>query len=1171
MAQKTKKWTGRVLLIIVLLSIGAYAFNYLRTTYLEKYLKEVLARRVSEGTDGFYQLTFNDLTISLLNGELRLTGVSLTPDTTVFKEWQKRDTLPDTYLKLHIGLIHFKGVNLTWRRDFKKLHFKSFEIKSPEVTVYSDVSTNRPQQHHSHRPKNLYQLISPYINVLSSNIIDVANASAKMISTDNDGVEVTYALKNVTFYAFNFLLDKAATQNSKLLYCDNFYFVTNQPQRLIANNEFNLGIDSLRLDTRDSLIYVSNIALTPMPIDSGGVVPNSLVTGDIRAITVDGIAFQRSSSLNYLDAKSFVLHDTHLNIVHYNAVSTDKTPPKQARNSTPNIVKGLSLYDLISPLLVQLSIDRIGVQGAEVVFTDYINNVPNRYKMGDLQFQADQLLINAQTDSVHTPWYAKSFTLVASKLQGEMLSANQNLSVDRFSLDSEKEELIIDGVVLRPIQTKWHRDYFIGSLKQLKLGGLLYNNGVRISSILVDSPNLEYVMPKGTRQKLRRKSSATTDHNLSVNAFNPYFEYLNVADVNLHHANFKMYEISQTDSVILNLTDFNFFATGFKADEQTLHQRLLPFDYQTMGFSFKSFSGELLKQNYIFTVNDGACSIDKGNLILRDIRLASVATGADSLSSTLSVTCPELSITDPRWLNDLTTNQLTIAGLQLINVGVQAIKPNSDSLSLTLPQLELSDLSWNNTHFSLGLLQFSRPDLVVKQRLKATDATTTYAKKRFKLPIDTALPQSFYSILAKDIADTIEIGHIAVDTAQIDYTAYKDSTIIHHHLADTDFSLGGIWIDALAQQYRWSGITFATNDITIPLKGDLYDIKIAHICLDNDNLLLRGFQYVSPLDKMKFAQLTKKSYYDLDIDSIWIKGIDYNELLQSRIKIDAIDAKNVELVNFIDQRYHIKKHKYYPMLWEYMQKAPFTFDIAQLNVADFTMIYEDISKKGTEIGRFYLTDMNGVISNVTNIVTAEHPYMVLNATGKFMDEANFTGKWLIPIDSLNKHFHLEAEMKELDITRMNEMVMPLAPVKIASGKLHEFSFSTDATPDSANIDMLMRYDSLYVELLHHRHGELVEDKFVSHLINKVIKDKNEKPATAHVVRDPFHPMFNYIWQILSPALIESVGISEREQEEAKKMISFFTKIRYFFNPKKRRAAEAIKAEELKSEKSLIGN
>lgn len=1169
MAQKSNKWTKRILLIVVLLALGVYAFNYLRTTYLEKFLKEVLARRVSQATDGFYQLTFNDLNISLLNGELRLTGVSLIPDSVVFKEWQSRDTLPDTYLKLHIDLIHFKGVNLTWRSNFKKLHFKSFEIKTPEVTVYNDVATNRPTQHHHHQSKNLYQMISPYINVLSSNTIDVANASAKLISNDNDGVEVTYALQNVTFYAFNFLLDEAATQNSKLLYCDNFYFVTNQPQRLIANNEFNLGVDSVRLDTRDSLIYIGNIALTPMPIDSGGVVPNTLVTGDIRAVTVDGISFKRSDALNYLDAQSFVLHDTHLNIVHYDNSSVANSPTKTSSNGNQAIVKGLSLYDLISPILAQLAINKIGVQGAEVTFTDYVKEVPNRYKMGDLQFQANQLLINEQTDSIHTPWYAKSFTLIASQLQGEMPSGNQYLFVDRFSVDSESGELVVDKVVLRPIKTSWHNDYFIGSLNQLILGGLQYDNGIRISSILVDSPNLEYVMPSGTRQKIKHKSSATIQRNLSENAFNPYFQYLNVSDINLHHANLKMYEYSRKDSILLKITDFNFFATGFKANDETLHQRLLPFDYQTMGFSFGSFSGELLKQNYLFTVNDGACSIDKGKLTLRNIRLASVVSGNDTHANRLLITCPELSISDPRWLSDITSNQLSFATLQLMNIGLEAIKPNEDSLSLQLPQLTLNGLSWNNTHLNLDDLVLSRPDITLKQRLKPHDAKA--AKKEIKLPINTALPPAIYKTLAKEVADTLHIGRVAIDTAQINYTAYKDTTTLHHRLTDTSFSLSDIWLNADTQKYGLGGITFATNDIVVPLNNGLYDIKVKHINLNNDNLLIRGFQYVSPLDKIKFAELTKKSYYDVTIDSLWLKGIDYDELLQSRIKLNEIDVNGIELVNFIDQRYHIKKHKYYPMLWEYMQKAPFVFDIPRLTVSDFTMIYEDISKKGTEIGRFYLTDMDGVISNITNIVTPEHPYMVLNATGKFMDEADFKGKWLIPIDSLNKHFHLEADMRELDITRMNEMVMPLAPIKIAGGKLHEFSFSTDATPDSANVNMLMRYDSLYVELLHHRHGELVEDKFISHLINKVIKDKNEKPATAHVVRDPFHPMFNYVWQILSPALIESVGISMREQEEAKKMISFFTKVRYFFNPKKRREAEAIRAEELESEKSLISN
>ena len=122
---------------IVLLVLSMFLLNLFLTYRLEQYLKKELALRVSVSTAGFYSLSFENLSIRFLKGELLLEGIRLYPDSTQFLTWQKKDSLPSVYLKADIDKIELKGVNLTWRTNYKRLYFESFEIQTPVIRVVS--------------------------------------------------------------------------------------------------------------------------------------------------------------------------------------------------------------------------------------------------------------------------------------------------------------------------------------------------------------------------------------------------------------------------------------------------------------------------------------------------------------------------------------------------------------------------------------------------------------------------------------------------------------------------------------------------------------------------------------------------------------------------------------------------------------------------------------------------------------------------------------------------------------------------------------------------------------------------------------------------------------------------------------------------------------------------
>lgn len=82
--RKIKRVIGYTLGIAMVLIAAIFLLNLHLTKRLERYLRKELIHRTAEATDGFYRLSFDNLSISFFKGELTLEGIKLSPDSAVF-------------------------------------------------------------------------------------------------------------------------------------------------------------------------------------------------------------------------------------------------------------------------------------------------------------------------------------------------------------------------------------------------------------------------------------------------------------------------------------------------------------------------------------------------------------------------------------------------------------------------------------------------------------------------------------------------------------------------------------------------------------------------------------------------------------------------------------------------------------------------------------------------------------------------------------------------------------------------------------------------------------------------------------------------------------------------------------------------------------------------------
>lgn len=455
------------------------------TNRLERLLRKELVERTAEATDGFYSLAFDRLSISFITGELRMEGISLTPDSVVFNDWASRDSLPPMYVNAYIGVIDFRGVNLVWRRSSSSLHFRTFEIKSPDIEVYSSNRSGRVEKTPSRNEdtKTLYELISPYLNVLTVETMNLENARVTYTILD-DQSPMIYALDNVTFNAYGFHLDEHSLESGKLLYCDNIAFTTNKPQTLIVNNDFKLSTDSIFLDTSEQLIHIGNINLASQDSiwNEIGYRPDYTIDGNIESVEVKGVVFNRNDGLISLSAKSFDLNKPDIIAT---SISVEETPGSKAKPDNQNnwveadsLIEAMSLYEVISPILNDVSIDRIGIDKARMKYLLTIRDTMDIYTLDRFNFEARGFVVDSASSLSGDSKYYKYISFDANQIDGLMRSGNQHIQIDRLAMDTEEERLHIENARIVPLQTSKQTNYLEGTIDTVSLEGVSYQRGI---------------------------------------------------------------------------------------------------------------------------------------------------------------------------------------------------------------------------------------------------------------------------------------------------------------------------------------------------------------------------------------------------------------------------------------------------------------------------------------------------------------------------------------------------------------------------------------------------------------------------------------------------------------------------------------------------------------------
>lgn len=705
-----------LIIIGIAIVIGALA-NWYLSHRLNNYLNKTLGKTISEATNGFYTFSFDDFSVGLFNGELSIQGVHLKPDSAVFVKWAEMDSLPKTFFKVDIESIDLKGLNLKWRISYRNLDFSLFEVKSPHIEIF-DIYNSKQYSYKTTKfnPRDLYETVSPFLDAVTVQEINFEKAFVSYTVEDSVAATV-YKLKDFYFHADGFRLDKNSASSGKLLYCDNFNFSADTPQTLLYNGQLELNTDNIELNTKDSVIQIDNIKITPHISLSahGGEVTDDYIEAQIKAIAARGVFFKREDALTYLTTRSFDVLSTD---IHYYSVVKEK--PQEEKKSkeekiakADSIIQNWSLYGMVSPILHSIGIGQMKIADAKFKYSIQDKKHVDVYNLEKFDFLANNFKIDSTVNLQNRLLRSDGFILNAIGIHGHIPSKNHELNISGISLNTPARKFEITGININPISRNTRSDYLTGSVESIIFGGLKYNTGLDADSLEIKNPKIDYSMIDSQQQKIgSKKSSNDLDQSDVIRLLEPVISHLSVKNIDIKSADL-VFNDKMAGSKY-KLYDFDFYATDFLIDENTRLNKNYYFSCENFGLNFYNFDNILPDKSHRLIIKKGMISGIPGKIYLKDVQLTPLISADNSTDNYISINTALIDINgiDYAFNDKGREKKLKIANFNFESPEIEFIKTGNthtrdkDSTSSSQKQL-LQNIDINAVNISNAAFKYS--------------------------------------------------------------------------------------------------------------------------------------------------------------------------------------------------------------------------------------------------------------------------------------------------------------------------------------------------------------------------------------------------------------------------------------------------------------------------------
>ncbi len=198
--------------------------------------------------------------------------------------------------------------------------------------------------------------------------------------------------------------------------------------------------------------------------------------------------------------------------------------------------------------------------------------------------------------------------------------------------------------------------------------------------------------------------------------------------------------------------------------------------------------------------------------------------------------------------------------------------------------------------------------------------------------------------------------------------------------------------------------------------------------------------------------------------NISVAGFSINDIVETNsAKELEFEMDHLSLDLRRDKRLPDPPEQNRPTTLDGMIKLPENIDIKTINIRDGKIQYRQVSDKTGEEG-YVMLDKLSVKAEFDSL----SDFISLKA------KTNLYNSGIVRVNyqtTDTSSFRLNINIKELDLTKLNEIVMPLQALRIRSGYLQEYNMNINADDEKASGEAMITYKGLHLEIFKHNEPE----------------------------------------------------------------------------------------------------
>jgi len=297
--------------------------------------------------------------------------------------------------------------------------------------------------------------------------------------------------------------------------------------------------------------------------------------------------------------------------------------------------------------------------------------------------------------------------------------------------------------------------------------------------------------------------------------------------------------------------------------------------------------------------------------------------------------------------------------------------------------------------------------------------------------------------------------------------------------------------------------TLACQELKTSLKKS--DLVIESLVIGKNSLTIRKASLISSRHWFASNHL-EDTEVDARFQNLRMEGFSINDILEKNSARNLkIEMDHVGLDLRRDKRLTDPPARNKPTTLDGMITLPENIGIKTILIRDGKIQYRQVSDKTGEEGYVMLDNLSvkAQLDSLSDLISFEAKTNLYNSG---VVRVNYQ-----TVDTSS--FRLNINIKELDLTKLNQIVMPLQALRIKSGFLHEYNMNIDADNEKAVGEAMITYKGLHLEIFKHNEPERknLGSEVLTLLADGIIlkhSKENARAAVSHV-RVKHKSIFHY--------------------------------------------------------------